>query len=171
MGIGDQVLIERAGDVIPYIVKSMGELRKGKEKKVIYPTHCPSCNTKLVREEDEAAWRCPNEDCKAQLIQRLIFHVSKDAMDIDGFGEKYILRFYELGWIKSFADIYGYPRKSKLLHTEKLSFNGKLRTSWIFIGAKKDFFVGVLETFIYKYKNNGTRPVKYKHVKMAVPVN
>ena len=104
--IGDQVLIERAGDVIPYIVKSMGELRKGKEKKVIYPTHCPSCNTKLVREEDEAAWRCPNEDCKAQLIQRLIFHVSKDAMDIDGFGEKYILRFYELGWIKSFADIY-----------------------------------------------------------------
>jgi len=104
--IGDQVLIERAGDVIPYIVKSLPELRKGKEKKVVYPTHCPSCNTKLVREEDEAAWRCPNEDCKAQIIQRLIFHVSKDAMDIDGFGEKQVLRFYELGWIKNFADIY-----------------------------------------------------------------
>ncbi|HEX5113471.1 MAG TPA: NAD-dependent DNA ligase LigA, partial [Saprospiraceae bacterium] len=104
--IGDQVLIERAGDVIPYIVKSMPELRKGREKKVIYPTHCPSCNTKLVREEDEAAWRCPNNDCKAQVLQRLIFHVSKDAMDIDGFGEKQIHRFYELGWIKTFADIY-----------------------------------------------------------------
>ena len=104
--IGDQVLIERAGDVIPYIVKSLPELRTGKEKPVKYPTHCPSCNTPLVREEDEAAWRCTNPDCKAQIIQRLIFHVSKDAMDIDGFGEKYILRFYELGWIKNMADIY-----------------------------------------------------------------
>lgn len=104
--IGDQVLIERAGDVIPYIVKSLPELRTGHEKKVHYPTHCPSCDTPLVREEDEAAWRCPNLDCKAQILQRLIFHVSKDAMDIDGFGEKYILRFYELGWIKNMADIY-----------------------------------------------------------------
>jgi DNA ligase (NAD+) len=104
--IGDQVLIERAGDVIPYIVKSLPELRTGNEKKVHYPTQCPSCGTKLVREEDEAAWRCPNLDCKAQILQRLIFHVSKDAMDIDGFGEKYILRFYELGWIKNMADLY-----------------------------------------------------------------
>ncbi len=104
--IGDQVLIERAGDVIPYIVKSLPELRTGDEQVVEYPTHCPSCNTPLVREEDEAAWRCTNLDCKEQILQRLIFHVSKDAMDIDGFGEKYILRFYELGWIKTMADIY-----------------------------------------------------------------
>ena len=104
--IGDQVLIERAGDVIPYIVKSLPELRTGHEKIVCYPTQCPSCGTTLVREEDEAAWRCPNMECKAQILQRLIFHVSKDAMDIDGFGEKYILRFYELGWIKNMADLY-----------------------------------------------------------------
>lgn len=104
--LGDQVLIERAGDVIPYIVKSLPELRTGIEKIVSYPTQCPSCGTTLVREEDEAAWRCPNLDCKAQILQRLIFHVSKDAMDIDGFGEKYILRFYELGWIKNMADLY-----------------------------------------------------------------
>lgn len=104
--IGDQVLIERAGDVIPYIVKSFPELRTGDEKEVKYPTHCPSCNTLLVREEDEAAWRCTNPACEAQILQRLIFHVSKDAMDIDGFGEKYIRRFYELGWIRTMADIY-----------------------------------------------------------------
>jgi hypothetical protein len=72
---------------------------------------------------------------------------------------------------KSLADIYGYPRKSKVLHTEKLMFNGRMRTSWIFIGARSDFFVGVLETFIYKFKNNGKKPVKYKHVKVPVPVN
>jgi len=104
--IGDQVLIERAGDVIPYIVKSLPELRTGQEKIVQYPTHCPSCGTLLTREEDAAAWRCSNPDCKAQILQRLIFHVSKDAMDIDGFGEKYVLRFYELGWIKNMADLY-----------------------------------------------------------------
>ena len=104
--IGDQVLIERAGDVIPYIVKSLPELRTGAEKKVAYPKKCPSCGTKLVREEDESAWRCPNEECEAQVIGRLIFHVSKDAMDIDGFGEKYIIRFYDLGWVRNFADIY-----------------------------------------------------------------
>lgn len=65
---------------------------------------------------------------------------------------------------KSLADIYGYPRKSKLLHTEHMMFDGKMRTSWIFIGARADFFVGVLETFIYKFKNNGKKPVRYKRV-------
>jgi len=65
---------------------------------------------------------------------------------------------------KSLADIYGYPRKSKLLHSEEMMFEGKMRNSWIFIGARTDFFVGVLETFIYKFKNNGKRPVRYKRV-------
>lgn len=71
---------------------------------------------------------------------------------------------------KSLADIYGYPRKSKLLHKEELMFSNKMRPSWIFIGAKSDFFVGVLETFIYKFKNNGKKPVKYKCVNLKIPV-
>lgn len=104
--IGDMVLVERAGDVIPYIVKALPELRTGKETPIKYPTHCPSCNTKLIREEGESAWMCPNEDCEAKILQRLIFHVSKDAMDIEGMGASNIIRFYELGWIKDFADIY-----------------------------------------------------------------
>jgi hypothetical protein len=72
---------------------------------------------------------------------------------------------------KSLADIYGYPRKSKLLHTEDLMFNNKLRTHWIFIGARTDFFVGVLETFIYKFKNNGKKPVIYKRVSLPAVAN
>lgn len=71
---------------------------------------------------------------------------------------------------KTLADIYGYPRKSKLLHAEELLFNGKMRTSWIFIFARTDFFVGVLETFIYKFKNNGKKPVKYKRVNLTLSV-
>ena len=104
--IGDTVLVERAGDVIPYIVKSMEDLRDGSETVIDFPRECPVCETPLVREEDEAAWRCPNYNCEAQVQQRLIFHVSKDAMDIDGFGYKYIVRFNELGWVKNIADIY-----------------------------------------------------------------
>lgn len=103
---GDQVLVERAGDVIPYIVKAFPELRNGKEKPIHFPKHCPVCETPLVREEDEAAWRCPNFQCGAQKLQRLIHHVSKDAMDIDGLGKSLIERFYEMGWLHDMSDIY-----------------------------------------------------------------
>lgn len=104
--IGDHVLVERAGDVIPYIVKSFHDLRTGEERPIEFPSDCPFCGTLLVRSLEEAAWRCPNYSCTAQTLQRLIFHVSKDAMDIEGFGKSYVERFYELGWIKNMADIY-----------------------------------------------------------------
>ncbi|MBT8219684.1 MAG: NAD-dependent DNA ligase LigA [Bacteroidia bacterium] len=104
--IGDTVLVERAGDVIPYIVKSITDIRDGTEQKIVFPSTCPSCDTALVKHEGEAAWRCENPKCEAQLIQRLVYHVSKEAMDIDGFGASYIERFHELGWINSLPDIY-----------------------------------------------------------------
>ncbi len=105
--LGDTVLVERAGDVIPYIVKPLEELRDGSEQVVEFPTHCPSCATPLEKSEGEAAWRCVNyHNCEAQVLQRMIFHVSKDAMDIDGFGKSYIERFYQQGWLRSLADIY-----------------------------------------------------------------
>ena len=104
--LGDTVLVERAGDVIPYIVKPMEELRDGSEQEVVFPTHCPVCHSTLVRAEDEAAWRCENPDCEAQILQRMIHHVSKNAMNIDGFGENQIERFYRLGWLHTIADIY-----------------------------------------------------------------
>ena len=104
--IGDSVLVERAGDVIPYIVKSFPELRDGSEEEINYPTHCPVCETKLVRLENEAVWRCTNYFCEAQVIQRMVHHVSKDAMNIDGFGRSYVEKFHELGWLTDISDIY-----------------------------------------------------------------
>ncbi len=104
--IGDQVLVERAGDVIPYIVKSLPELRDGSEVPVQYPKNCPVCQSVLVKPEDEAVWRCENAECEAQVLQRMIFHTSKHAMDIEGFGESTIERFYKLGWLHSIADMY-----------------------------------------------------------------
>lgn len=104
--LGDQVLVERAGDVIPYIVKVLDDLRDGTERPVLYPKNCPVCQSELVKPEDEAIWRCENAECEAQVLQRMIFHTSKHAMDIEGMGESTILRFYKLGWLHSIADLY-----------------------------------------------------------------
>ncbi|MBK5271645.1 MAG: NAD-dependent DNA ligase LigA, partial [Bacteroidia bacterium] len=104
--IGDHVLVERAGDVIPYIVKSLPESRTGKEKKIHFPENCPVCNSKLFKEQDEAAWRCINIECPAQVIERIIHFVSKDAMDIRGFGDANVRKFYEQGWLKDIPGIY-----------------------------------------------------------------
>ncbi len=104
--IGDTVLVERAGDVIPYIVKPLADLRSGREKKIMFPKNCPVCHSKLYKEEGEAAWRCVNIDCEAQVVERIIHFVSKDAMDIRGLGEAHIRRFYEMGLLKDIPGIY-----------------------------------------------------------------
>ncbi len=103
---GDTVLVERAGDVIPYIVKSLAELRTGKEKKIVFPKICPVCASRLFKEEEEAVWRCINIECPAQVVERIIHFVSKDAMDIRGFGEANVRKFYELGLLQDIPGIY-----------------------------------------------------------------
>lgn len=107
--IGDSLLVERAGDVIPYIVKSFAELRNGEEQKIVFPQNCPSCNANLIKTEEEAVWRCPNSHCAAQIVERMIHFTSKDAMDIRGLGDANIRKFYALGWLKEIPDIYHLP--------------------------------------------------------------
>jgi len=104
--IGDTVLVERAGDVIPYIVKSLAEVRDGSETDIQFIKHCPACNSELYKEEGEAAWRCINIECPAQVVERMIHFVSKDAMDIKSFGEANVRKFYELGLLKDIPGIY-----------------------------------------------------------------
>ncbi|UEG50628.1 NAD-dependent DNA ligase LigA [Ferruginibacter lapsinanis] len=104
--IGDTVLVERAGDVIPYIVKPLTELRSGTEEAIIFPKKCPVCHDELYKPEDEAVWRCININCEAQVVERIIHFVSKDAMDIKSFGEANVRKFYELGLLKDIPGIY-----------------------------------------------------------------
>ena len=98
--IGDAILIERSGDVIPQIVKSLPDLRTGKEKRLNFPTTCPVCEDELFKAEDEAVWRCININCPAQVVEGIIHFVSKDAMDIRSLGEANVRRFFELGLLK-----------------------------------------------------------------------
>jgi DNA ligase (NAD+) len=107
--IGDTVLVERAGDVIPYIVKPLTELRSGKEKKIVFPTHCPACGDELVRIPEEAVLRCVNINCPAQVVERIIHFVSKDAMDIRSFGAANVQKFFELGFLKDVPGVYQLP--------------------------------------------------------------
>lgn len=104
--VGDTVIVERAGDVIPYIVKPLTDLRDGSEEKITFPKKCPVCGDQLVRVEGESAWRCVNINCEAQVVERLIHFGSKDAMDIRNLGEANVKRFYELQLLKDIPGIY-----------------------------------------------------------------
>lgn len=113
--IGDTVIIERAGDVIPYIVGSVAEKRTGNEIPFEFTQHCPACSSQLERQEGEAVWRCINIDCPAQQEERIIHFVSKSAMDISGLGKDIVKRFYKENIISNILDIYHLHQKQEQL--------------------------------------------------------
>lgn len=104
--IGDTVLVERAGDVIPHVVMVIKEKRTGKEKPFPIPERCPECGSRVVREPEEVAVRCINMNCPAQVQERIIHFASRGAMNIEGLGEKTVELLYSNGLIKNFIDIY-----------------------------------------------------------------
>lgn len=104
--VGDWVLVQRAGDVIPEVVKVVTERRTGEEKPFKMPSHCPVCGTPLVRPAGEAVTRCPNPDCQGALRRSIMHFAGKGAMDIDGLGEKIIEQLLEVGLIKKVSDLY-----------------------------------------------------------------
>jgi DNA ligase (NAD+) len=104
--IGDTVLIERAGDVIPYVVKVLTEKRTGKEKKFRMPGKCPVCGAEVARAEGEVAYRCIGLSCPARLKQAVRFFGARGAMDIEGLGEKLVDQLVERGLVRDLADLY-----------------------------------------------------------------
>ena len=105
--IGDHVLVQRAGDVIPEIVKSIEEQRTGREKPIQIPENCPVCEHRLVLPEGEAITRCPNSHCPAQRLRLLIHYTSKAGMDIEGLGKKAMEQLFNEKLVKDIPDIYG----------------------------------------------------------------
>ena len=104
--IGDTVVVQRAGDVIPQVVSVLTDRRDGSEQIFQMPDVCPSCGTPVTRDPDVAMRYCTNAACPAQLRERLYHFVSRGSMDIDGLGAKLVDRFVDLGWIHDLADIY-----------------------------------------------------------------
>lgn len=117
--LGDKVVIKKAGDIIPKVVKVLTELRTGEEKDFVMPIHCPACESELVRLEGEVARRCINPQCPAQLKEAIIHFVSRGAMNIDGLGEKVVLQLFQHELIHGIADLYKLE-KEKLLELERM---------------------------------------------------
>lgn len=104
--INDFVVVRKAGDIIPEVVRVLKERRDGSQKPYHFPTDCPVCGSKLVKEKDEVDYYCVNLDCKARVVESLIHFASRDAMNIDGLGDKRIEQFNQLGFLNTVEDIY-----------------------------------------------------------------
>jgi DNA ligase (NAD+) len=116
---GDYVIVQRAGDVIPEIVKPLIEKRTGNEEKFLMPEKCPSCGSRIVHEQDEVAYRCINASCPAQLKERIRHFCIREAMDIEGLGEKFIDQMVDKGLVKDVADLY-YLKPEDFFHLERM---------------------------------------------------
>jgi len=117
--IGDTVVLERAGDVIPYVVGVVEEKRTGREKKFIMPDRCPVCGAAVYREEGEVAYRCIDVSCPAKLKEGLKFFGSRGALDIEGLGDKLIEQLVDQKLVRDFADLFRL-RKEDLVKLERM---------------------------------------------------
>ncbi len=112
--IGDTVVIQKAGDIIPEVVRSVPELRDGSERVFQMPQSCPACGTRLVREAGEAVWRCDNSQCPAKLVEGLVYFASRDALDIEGMGPAVVQQLVDAGLVKNPADIFKLTKEQLL---------------------------------------------------------
>ncbi|MBM3471298.1 MAG: NAD-dependent DNA ligase LigA [Armatimonadetes bacterium] len=118
--IGDWVIVQRAGEVIPEVVAPLPERRSGDERLFTMPGHCPVCRTAVERPEGEAVARCPNPACPAQVLERLYHFGSRDAMDIEGVGGRLLAQMLEAGLIRDPADLY-HLTKEQLLSLDRMA--------------------------------------------------
>ncbi|MBO4941237.1 MAG: NAD-dependent DNA ligase LigA [Clostridia bacterium] len=118
--IGDRVLVQKAGDIIPEVVSVLKEKRTGNEKSFRMPTHCPACGEELFREVGEAALRCTSTNCPAQRIRSIIHFASRGAMDIEGLGDAVVEQLVNEGLIKTSADLF-YLKKDELVKLERFA--------------------------------------------------
>ena len=119
--IGDTVVVRKAGDIIPEVVEPIISLRPKSSKPYVMPKDCPDCGTKLIKQkQEEAVWRCPNNNCPSRLWKRIQHYASKSALDIEGLGEKNVVMLVDAGLIKDPADIYTLNQKD-LLQLERFA--------------------------------------------------
>ena len=113
--VGDRVLVEKAGKIIPHVLRVNEARRTGDEKPFLYPEFCPECGAAVEQDEGGVYIRCPNPTCPAQLRETLIFFASRPAMDIDGLGEKLVEQLLNSGLVDSIPSLYRLGEKREQL--------------------------------------------------------
>ncbi len=146
--VGDKVIIQRAGDVIPQVLYPIVEERNADSKPFEFPTVCPCCGSKLVKEEKEVAIKCINLNCHAQLVERLIHFASKPAFNIDGLGDQNIRFLFDNGIIKSPTDLFYLEQKNSEIHLENNDGWGKQSVENLFKSINNSRTIS-LDRFIY----------------------
>jgi DNA ligase (NAD+) len=146
--IGDKVVIQRAGDVIPQVLSPLLENRPADSRPFVFPTNCPSCGTILVKEKSDVSMKCPNINCKGQHLERFLHFVSKGAFNMEGLGEQNIRFFIESGIIKDFTDIFAIEEKNEHLQLQKLDGWGKQSVDNLFASINNAKKIS-LDRFIY----------------------
>ncbi len=117
--VGDMVVVEKAGEIIPYVIRSEPEARTGEEKVFHFPSKCPVCNSPVVRDKGSAFYRCTSDDCVGKLKHRLLFFAHRNAMRIEGLGDALVEQLVDAGLVNSIADLYRLTR-AQLLELERM---------------------------------------------------
>ena len=119
--VGDVVVVEKAGKIIPHIVRVEKHLREGSPRKFVFPGECPECGRKLVKDEGGVYIRCPNPQCPAQLKERIRYYASRNAMDIEGLGDKLVDQLVSEKLVRGYGDLYRLEkRQDRLLALERM---------------------------------------------------
>ena len=143
--VGDTVIVQKAGDVIPEVVEPITKLRNGSEKPFVMPKVCPDCGTPLVKaKETEAIWRCPNNACPSRAWKQIQHFAAKGALDIEGLGEKNAIALIKAGLVKDQADIFTISKEDLL----KLERFAKISAAKL-VKAIQDKKKPLLPRFIY----------------------
>ncbi len=135
--IGDRVVLQRAGDVIPQILYPILNARSAESKPFVFPDICPCCGAKLIRQQEEVAIKCVNSNCSAQIIEKLVHFVSRDAFNIDGLGEQNIKFLFDKGMIKNAADIFHLEKRNNKFLLENEDRWGKQSVDNLFASINK----------------------------------
>ena len=160
--VGDTVLVQRAGDVIPEVVKVIPERRPPDAQPFKMPSHCPVCGTKLVRPPGEKVTRCPNPDCFGALVRSIFHFAGKGAMDIDGLGEKIIAQLVTVGLVRDVADLYRLT-EDDLIPLERFAEKSAQNIVAAIQGSKRPPFWRLLNALGIRYVGEATAQVLAQH--------
>ncbi|MBI4718741.1 MAG: NAD-dependent DNA ligase LigA [Planctomycetes bacterium] len=156
--LGDTVIVEKAGEIIPQVIAVVAEKRPKNARKIVRPTKCPECGGEVEQDEGGVYIRCINPSCPAQLKERLIFFCGRNQMDIEGAGQVLIEKMVDKGWLKSYADIYDLPRRRDELIAMEFEGNFGARNADALVNAIEDSKKLPLANVLHRLKIRALTP-------------